>query len=489
MMLAASGLYAQRLTLAEAIDGALEQSVDLTQTDLRIASSRLRESAVLESTAPSLEFSSEPAYSLVTQRVPETTVGPTTTPGSDLLINSTRVGLGVVQPLPTAGVVSGSLGLGFSATTTRPDDGDASTSYALDPSFSLAISQPLFTGDDFIEAEQPGLILEQARRGTSELEVSREIIRRQVAAVVINLYTQIGTLRRSVELQGAQRELLETQLDQAEIRRESGIGSREDELELQVQINRIDDALLQSQLGIRELSIEFERLTGIAIGPDVELEPAELLGTRVSGRTSDVIPSPTEEQRAAALATERAETDLVLAAKQSRATASAALSLTPRYMDQRESPDELAGAVTDYFGDGAGVDVVFSLGITVPIGEESGRAREREQARISLDLARSEEERLERETRYQRELFQVRIRSLESRIELAQFELEFRRDQLANELELVELGVSSQATADTIRNEILAQELALEDLAAQLFLARMDLAAALGGDIAGLVRP
>ena len=490
LLLSAGTVGAEPVSLADAIQAALDRSIEIRQSSLRIASAELREAAVEAATRPSVELTSDPIYSLVTQRIPDPTAVSPSGDFADLFVSSTSVGVGIVQPLPTAGIVTGALDLGFTGSrtvSTALDDADPVDSYSLAPTIVFSYSQPLFVGDDFIEAEQPRLILDQARRGTQETEISGEIIARQIAAAVINLYTQLGTLRRSITLQVAQRELLETQLEQAIIRRESGLGSRDTEIELQIQINRIDDVVLQSELGIAELAIEFERLTGVTVTPDDDLESASLLGERALATVSDRLPSPTSERRAAGIATARAETDLVLAQKQPRMTAQAALSLTPRYQDAREDAD-LLDAITDYSGTGAGVDVVVSLGITVPLGEEPSRERERAQARIALDLARAEEERLELESRYQLELFAVRIQSIQSRVAFSEFELEFRRDQLANELELVSLGASSQANADSIRSEILAQELALEDLAAQLFLARMDLAAASGFDPMDVLR-
>lgn len=471
---------ATELTLQAAIEAAIRQSAELEQSELRIASSELREIDVEESVAPSLSISADPLYSIVTQRVPEVTGGSDTTPGSNLGINSTGVGLDLSQPLPTGGIVSGALGLGLSATLTNPDSGDRSLSWSLNPALSIAISQPLFVGDGFIEAEQPALILEQARRATLELRIASEATEERIAGLVVALYAQLGTLQRSERIQQAQRELVETRIEQAAIRRETGIGSREDELELQVQLNQVDNRLLQSVLAQREIALELARLTGGEVGANVQLEPIGILEERVEEALANTESALTPAQRSAQEARTRAEVDLVLARKQPRATATTALSVEPRYQDARERDDQLLGALTDFAGDGAGVDLVWSLGFSVPLGERATREREVQQAQIALELSRSEEARLADEVAYQRELFALRAQNVRERIALSQFEIEFQRAQLENELELISLGVSTQTNADVIQSDILALELALEDLRAQLFLTNMDLAAATG---------
>ena len=481
--------FTQSITVEEAIKNAIEKNRALKQSDLRVASSVLREAEVLESTRPSLSFFSDPTYGLVTQRIPGivSPLLPIAEGPSTLIINSTSAGVSLTQPLPTTGVVSGSLSGGFSISTDLPDDGDASSTFSFEPAISVAISQPLFVDGVFIDTEQPQLAYQQAQRTTRELGISGDLIRRGTMASVVALYTQLGTLRRASALQSAQQALLVGQLERLGIRRISGQASRQEELALQVQINRLDDLRLQSSLAINELELELTNITGLPFGPETELEAVDELSARVENSLAAAVAAVTLEKRASDEALARAETTLRLARKQSKATASAALSLTPRYADKRESEEQLWGSIADYFGEGAGVNVALSLGITVPLGESAARERAIRQAEIAVDLAREDVHRAAEDAENQQRLFELRIKNLIDRIELLKFELAFEESQLETELELVELGVSTEADVDTIRSDILTANIEIADLGAQLFLTRMDLADARGLDLAAVI--
>lgn len=480
---------ARTITVEEAIEGALAASSALRQTELRIASSLLREAEVLASTRPSFSFVSDPAYGLVTQRIAglDSPLFPAAGSPSTLIINSTSAGVSLTQPLPTTGIVSGSLRGGFSVASDIPDEGDISNTFAFDPSLAIAISQPIFVDGKFIDTEQPVLTYEQARRSTREVTISGDLVRRQTAAVVVALYTRLGTLRRAVTLQNAQHDLLVGRLEQVRIRRSSGQASPQEELTLQVQINRLDDVRLQSSLAIRELELELTKLTGLQFGPETELERLVDLDARAESSIASAMSVITIEKRAKDEALRRAEVNLQLARKQPQATANAALSITPRYADEREREDELWGSVADYFGEGAGIDVALSIGISVPLGKTETRERAIRQAEIAVDLAREEVQSAAEDAEYRQRLFDIRINNLAERIELLHFELDFEESRLDTEMELVKLGVSTEAEVDEIRSDILSAEIELEDLRAQLFLARMDLAAARGLDLAGIV--
>ena len=484
-------VFGETITIEEAIQSAIARSSALRQSKLRVASSIIREEEVLENMRPTLSFVSDPAYGLATRRAPGLMppLVPTAEEPSTLLVNSASAGISLTQPLSTAGVVSGALRGGFSISSDFPDDGEVSSAFAFEPSLSLSITQPVFVDGAFLDTEQPMLAAEQAQRATRELTITGDLIARETAAAVVALYTQLGTLRRAFTLQSAQRELLLGQLEQAEIRSSLGQASAREQLALQVQINRLDDVRLQSSLAINEIELELSELTGLPFTRETELEPVSELSARAGNLLSETASGVTPEKLAADEALRRAETNLLLARKQPQATVNGALSLTPRYADDRADKDKLWGSVSDYFGEGAGVDIALSLGLSVPLGEKTSREREIRQAEIAVDLAREEAENTANDALHQQRLFEIRISSLADRIELLKFELDFQESQLDTELELLELGVSTESEVAAIRSDILTADIELENLEAQLFLARMDLAAARGFDLATVVAP
>lgn len=470
---------AQELALGEAIEAAIENSILLEQTRLRTTVAETRVEATEETTDPRLSLDAEPIYALNTQRgssFAEVTSpfdfppDPTTT-----VINSTGVGLSVQQPLPTTGVVTGNVGTSLSASTSIPDEGDSTTTWSFQPSVSLALSQPLFVDGRFVDTEEPYLVLEQAQRGVSESRLSGEQIRQQIATSVTRLYVQLDSLRRAMELQRTQRSLLELQLEQARIRNEQGQGSRQEIFSLQVQLNRNQDSMLQTRLSAREVELELARLTGDTVDDATRLVGMEEARERLAAVDFSQ-PSANAELRTAQIAVERAETDLRLARKQARATASASLALTPRYEDERENPDTIGGAFGDYFGEGGGVDVAFSLGMSVPLGEATRRERAVRQAELALEIARREVDRIVREQQSRLAVVRERLSILEERAELLSFEIEFDYDQLESEQELVDIGASTELQVEQLRANIAVRENELADLQTQLFLERLQAA-------------
>ncbi|MFW5745764.1 MAG: TolC family protein [Spirochaetota bacterium] len=467
------------LALDDAIVAAIDRSYLLEQSRLRTAVAETRVDATAQATDPRLTLESQPLYALNTQRGSnfadvtsplDFPPDPTTT-----VNNSTGVELGVQQPLPTAGVLSGNVGTSLSASTSVPDEGDSTTTWSFQPSVSVAFSQPLFVDGRFVDNEEPFLVLEQAQRGAAESRVSEEQIRQQLATSVTRLYVQLDSLRRAMGLQRTQRSLLELQLEQARIRSEQGQGSRQETFTLQVQLNRSEDAMLQTRLSAREVELELARLTGVDVDESTTLTGMDEARERLAVVDFEQ-PSANAELRAAQIAVERAEADLRLARKQERATASASLALTPRYMDNREDPDTLGGAFGDYFGDGGGVDVAFSLGMSVPLGEGARREREVRQAELALEIARLEVDRIVREQEAQLSVVRARLRILEERAELLSFEIEYERDQLESEQELVGIGASTELQVEQIRTNIAARENELADLETQLLLERLQAA-------------
>lgn len=467
------------LALDDAIVAAIDRSYLLEQSRLRTEIADTRVEATVEATDPRLSLESEPLYALNTQRGSnfadvtsplDFPPDPTTT-----VINSTGAGLAVQQPLPTTGVLSGKLGTSLSASTSVPDEGDSTTTWSFQPSVSVALSQPLFVDGRFVDTEEPLLVLEQAQRGAAESRLSEEQIRQQLATSVTRLYVQLDSLRRAMELQRTQRSLLELQLEQARVRSEQGQGSRQETFTLQVQLNRSEDAMLQTRLSAREVELELARLTGVDVDESTTLTGLDDARERLAAVAFERS-SPNAELRAAQIAVERAQADLRLATKQAGATASASLALTPRYADTRENPGELGGAFGDYFGDGGGVDVAFSLGMSVPLGEGTRREREVRQAQLALEIARREVDRIVREQQSRLSVVRARLRILEERGELLSFEIEFERDQLESEQELVGIGASTEIQVEQIRANIAARENELADLETQLLLERLQAA-------------
>ena len=430
----------QRIGVDDAVRSAIAQSPSVEQAALRVRLTELARDAIVDSTRPGFTLSADPAYALRTQRgsnfasissiadfPPQTVSSATHTSG---------VGLAVRQPLPSAGVLTAGTTASAAATVTRSDD-DPTASFSLTPSLSASLVQPLFVDGRFIDTEQPRLALSAADASVGGAVLAVRAGREQVALAVVRLYQQLGLLRRSIDLQRAQQELLTLQLAEATVRVEQGDGSRQLLTTLEVQRNRSRDIELQNQLAAREVEIELSRLTGLGFGPGVGLDD-QVWSPPLADEPMDRATTSMLQARNAA---EEARIELARSRKSERATARIALSLTPRYQDSRESPDTLSGALTDYFGEGAGVDVVVSIGVDVPLDTARARARAVEQASIAVALAESQVALQDDDDAASRAILSARADTLRRRIELAEFDLRFEIDQLASDVGLRDLGM------------------------------------------------
>lgn len=491
-IVAPSTVPAQEISLADVLRGAIAQSAELEQANLRTELAASSVDAVLDATRGSFTLAAEPLAGFTTQRGSDFTGlggAPGSAPATTSLIATSGSSLAWRQPLPTGGLLSAAAGATFSAATAFPDSGDATTTYSLAPSVSLALTQPLFVDGRFLDVEEPRLVLEQARRGEAESVVGAAAVREQVVTGAIRLYAQLGSLLRTAELQETQVELLQLQLNQARIRQEQGQGSRTELFALEVQISRTREAIVQTRLSAREAELELERLIGMEIDLSAGLAdlsgPAEVLTAALEATEGSA--AATVELERAGLALERARTDLAIARKQERATSSVSLALSPRYADEREAPETLGGSVTDYFGEGGGVDVSLALGVTVALGEADRRARELRQAELALAIAESELERVSAQSATQRQIVLARRAATRERIELIEFELSFDEEQLASELELLELGATTELAVEQLRAGIAQRRNELTELSVQLFLQSVDLARLSGLDPADVI--
>lgn len=473
------GLSAQsEISLANLVEAVFESSAALEQSALRERLSELRRDSVFGAVVPNLTLNADPVYGLRSMRSPDPAAVPPAV--VDTLTQSTGLSLSARQLLPTGGFLVGEIGSGLSATVIDPEGGDPSTSYSLSPSVSFSLSQPLFVDGSLVDVEQFSLNRENALLSVTSAETGTRAAREQLVATVVNLAVRRNALRRVVETQLLQQEILGQRLEEARIRQEQGQGSQQDLVSLQVQLNRLQDAELQSSLSARELELELARLSGVSIdeNTDIAIPPPEaspVLPESQMGRPLSVLQAQVELQAA--------RIEYALSQKQPLVTADVFLSLTPRYADERANPDTPAGAFTDYDGQGAGVDLNLGVNLSIPLSEGAARRRTVEQASIAVTLAESALQERENESQASRELNELRVETLRQRIALLQFDLEFEREQLESDLQLQELGTVTPFQVAQRRVSIRSGEIDLQNLRAELYLRELDRHRLGGGDM------
>jgi hypothetical protein len=157
----------------------------------------------------------------------------------------------------------------------------------------------------------------------------------------------------------------------------------------------------------------------------------------------------------------RAKTRAASTSRNAGATLSLSLLLSPRYQDSRESQGDLSGAVSDFSGEGAGVDVQFSTSVTVPLlaGAENQLAERR--ARIETDLARMELETARTTDARRLELLRRQREILGTQQDLLRRELSYQAELVAREEVLLQAGSSTTESLEramvqeqTLRNQL-----------------------------------
>lgn len=458
--------------LGTIVQAALEQSRTVGQAELRTRLARLERDAVIDARRAAWTIATEPAYGLATRRATDftslTNVAEFPPEPRTTLTHSLGFGASVRQPLPTSGVLSAGLSGRFQATVSQDDENGSTTAYALLPELRVSVAQPLFVDGRFIDTERADLILADAVSATREADSGERALAERLVGSVVRLYAQLDAFQRAITLQQTESKLTQLRIDDAEIRLERGQGTRQTVLSLRVQMNRLTDAELRTTIAAEEVALELSRLTGLEVRTTSTLAPIS-----INPSDSDTADTPTLE--AAQIAVARAETAVALAKKNERANASVALAVTPRYADERDSPDRPIGAVSDFFGDGSGLDWRLSLDVTVPLGREPSRRRDVERASIALEIARLDLAERESESHSQIDLVRRRIDIMEQRIELAELDLVFDREQLAAERELVEIGATTELNIATLAAQITARESEIADLTTERTLEILEL--------------
>jgi outer membrane protein TolC len=245
--------------------------------------------------------------------------------------------------------------------------------------------------------------------------------------------------------------------------------------------------MLATELQIGDLEITLAQLMGaesvdsttFADGLPALAEPALTIleGTAETGKT------PTAERRTDDLRVAEARAREELARKSAAATLSVALSLTPRYKDERDDPSDPATLLTDFQGDGAGVDATVTVGLAVPLTDGGANSRARARAEVQRNIAGSQLAATEERERRRSEYLRMRKDVLEERVRLLQEELELSEQRIRRERELIELNASTEVQVETLRLEAERIRNQLWQLQVERYLTVLDLLQLAGVDL------
>jgi outer membrane protein TolC len=401
------------------------------------------------------------------------------------LSQSFSAGASLVQPLPTAGSLSGNISHGMSIT--RVGDGDASI--VQEPRLGVQFSQPLFVNGSIVDLDLFSATNELARLGFRSAEIAELSRKNGTYFQTARSYINLATSFRSLELERRRLELLEEQVAEAETNAEQGVISQNELLSLRVQRNGQEQRVLNLELSVRRSELEVNRLLdtrGVAASelsyalPDLDpIGNLEELRDRADTDSSEIL--------AALVARERARLESIVSDREFASNLSLSFSLAPQYPVTRVPGDDLGESFSDLFEEEAGWQLNGSLGLQLPLGDTARRRslqRERAAAeRVAmLELEQTRERVLDTlaELLLQRDV-------LRRRLELVQIDLDFERDRLENQRELAELGSATERSVQEVEIAVRAQENALYEAQTSLFLNTLDLLASSGGDLSAIL--
>ena len=188
-------------------------------------------------TRPDLALSLRP-YSFDRRRV-------TTGAGAEIAeTHAVGAGVELQQPLPTSGRVSVGLNHRFSTTETG---GDRTVEQVPEVSFSL--SQPVFFNGGLVDTSVFRAGLRNAEIAYERAGLAAAAERSAGIRDAVGLFVDVASLRRSIAILEETIDLLQRQLDAAELDREQGLLSDNAVLALQVTLNDRRETLFDSRLG------------------------------------------------------------------------------------------------------------------------------------------------------------------------------------------------------------------------------------------------
>jgi outer membrane protein TolC len=454
---AATPAYSQTVTFPDLLGSLSEENPDLRATRGQAALAALSYESVLDAARPRLSLSADPAYGYSKRRATDfTTLGKETT-----TTHSVGAGLTYEQLLPTSGSLTATAGTKLEIAADEDDE----AAYSLSPSLTVRAAQPLFVGGDLFDGESRRLAETAARIGKREAEALVDVTENRLVRQLAGLYVQAIAGRQALALQERRIALAQRIVENARINAEQGGGSQSNVLRQQVALGSAKSALLDAESGLLEVESQMSNLVGRPISVSRLSDELPTLRAPTGLAPQELAPQESDTSnygiRRRELSLARAKTRAASASRNAGATLSLSLLLSPRYQDSRESKGDLSGAVSDFSGEGAGVDVQFSTSVTVPLlaGAENQLAERR--ARIETDLARMELETARTTDARRLELLRRQREILGTQQDLLRRELSYQAELVAREEVLLQAGSSTTESLEramvqeqTLRNQL-----------------------------------
>lgn len=389
---------------------------------------------------------------------------------------SAGIGLSVQQALPTSGQVTAGINHRFQVIERGGD-----TTIEQVPEVSLGFSQPLFYNDNFVDTS-----VFRAGRRNAELSYQQaglvaEAQRNRGVQDALELFVNVASLRRSASLLERTIDVLQRQIDAAELDREQGLLSDNAVLALQVTLNDRRETLFDTRLALVQAEQQLARVLGEGSldGRSLDDDFEGLLEIDDLGSTEGVLDGNPNVQ-SVRLSVEQARMQGLLNNLTDRPQLNVQMSAQPLYPVVREDPDDPGSSINDYFEDDADIATTVSVSLRIPILTRRERAAREQIDNSVAAAAQIDLEDTELATLNLLETLRTNRRFLEERRSLLDTDIAYQERRLRNERDLLAAGASTQLRVDEVELDLISRRNERWEVTAELFLNAIDILAVIG---------
>ena len=383
--------------------------------------------------------------------------------------------LSVSGMLPTGG--NAGFSLDNSLVWSR-NGGEETWGIAQNPAAAVSVFQPVFVNGSFLD---PQVREKTMRNGEIGWEISRVKdldTRNRIIGGVLSAVHQVKVLRESVVLLEMGLELADLRLEMAAEDRNRGRISESDLLSIELDVGRQREVLFDAGYRLVLSEIGLAGMLGLESldGYDFRLDYG--MTDRLFGESADTVAGVLSGNPAALQATLEAEKQELaedLNGVQEAPVVSLVFQAGPRYPGTREDESDFSASFTDFFADGADVDLSFGLAVQFNAWDGGLSAARRKADRAALVIARESRDEALRAAAEERKTLLARLELIDDRIKLLESNILYDRRLLQREIERRSLGASTKVDVETVRLELLGRERDVTNLRGERYLLGLQL--------------
>lgn len=392
-------------------------------------------------------------------------------------------GLSYFQVLPTSGSLSVLLSHDLDAITAKGEDGE----YSQSPLLTVSVDQPVFFNGKLIDMALLPNSIRRERIGYLKAEEGDRDTRNSAVSLALDLFFNVVLLRKRIELAEKVLVLRQDSMGRVEKNLELGLASETDVWAARILVGKQREILLDMRISLLQSEVVLKQSLGMSA--DAELEPVTEVPELAIASGEDLLQSALAGNpglREKRLSLEQEDLGIDASGIGYAPSFRASLSLFPSYPVVR-TDTTLAGSVSDYFEEGAGLNYRLSLGLSVPLYNGSKAAHEREMSLAARRLAAQELAMQESRVIRELEFLLLGVSNLEEKIVLLRDNVELLRRRAEIEERLLALGKATDTDVSSAEIDLASKEIDLWNAESELFRNVLNIHVLLGEDVATIL--